>query len=53
MLFRSALGAIGLVLILSSCGGGSTPDTRLADALDGFIKPYMAANGITATTLAV
>ena len=42
-----------LLVLLSGCGGGSSQDTRLADALDGFIKPYMAANGITATTLAV
>lgn len=45
-----------MALLVSSCGGGGgsgSQDTRLADALDGFIKPYMAANGITATTLAV
>lgn len=53
---RNCLFALASALMLVSCGGGSSSDSRpavLATAMDAFIQPYLAANGITAATVAV
>lgn len=47
-----------ITFVLTACGGGggSTADPRvavLASEVDTFIRPYLAANGITAATVAV
>ena len=52
---KYALAAVSFVL-LAACGGGSSSDSRpavLATEMDALIQPYLAANGISAVTVAV
>lgn len=48
--------AVATLTLLAACGGGSSSDSRpaaLAAEMDALIQPYLAANGITAVTVAV